>query len=318
MFYTLIFQLIFSEEDSQYTNYDNGIFISGGLTVERNSQNQSSDIVSNDAVYKLNLKSSKWEEFSIFESKRCGHQSTIIEDLMCSVGGFDGSYLADTEITSISGKDKTQSFTIPTMNYKRRSFGMCSFAGCIFVAGGYDNGEILDKCEVYSTESSKWIEASGMNTKRCAFPLIYFQDNIWAIGGYNGHAFLDTIEVYYLADNKWTTVDTKLLPKRCGHRAVAHKKKFFVVGGVCQGTILYTVEVYSSETSQFSFVSPMSQARADFGCILFNNNLFVFGGQNNESEISNSVEVYDIEKQVWSKGPSLPVPLAQFGYSNKN
>ena len=86
---------------------------------------------------------------------------------MYLVGGYNGTFLADTEIIPISENDETLNFMIPTMHYKRGFFGMCSFAESVFVAGGkYNTGEILDKCEVYSTESCEWIEASSMNTKR--------------------------------------------------------------------------------------------------------------------------------------------------------
>ena len=299
--------------------------MSGGFTVETNSQDGSTKEVYNNAVYKLKLNSSKWEVFSELNSKRSSHQSTIIGDKIYLVGGYNGrSRLADTEIISINKNDKTLMPriptipTIPSMHYRRSGFGMCSFAGCIFVAGGkYNKNETLDKCELYSIESYKWIEASSMNIKREAFALIYFHNRIWAIGGYNGHDSLDTIEKYNLTDNKWTNVDTKLLSKRCCHRAVVNHKKFFVIGGFNQD-YLPSVEVYSSETDQFSFVSPMSQARVYFGCSIFNNNLIVFGGDLDENEITDSVEIYDIEKQAWSKGPNLPLPLTAFGYASTN
>ena len=259
--------------------------------------------------------SSKWELFSKLKSDRYAHQSTIIGDKMYFIGGYNGRWLADTEIIPTNKKNKIQMPRIPTMHYKRSSFGMCSFAGCIFVAGGYNNNDkTLDKCEVYSTESNKWIEVSSMNTKRRGFAFIYFQDKIWAVGGCNGYDYLDTIEIYNLAENQWKTFDTKLLSKRYGHSAVVYNKKFFVIGGRYNKRDLSSVEVYSSETNQFSFVSQMSQARSHFGCSTFNNNLIVFGGCMDKTEVTDSVEIYDIENLVWSNGLSLPLPLANFGY----
>ena len=91
---------------------------------------------------------------------------------MYLVDGFDCSDLGATEVVSISRKEKPLIPTISWMHDKRRKFGMCSFAGCIFVAGGYINGGCLDNCEVYSTESCEWIKTSNMNTKRRSFALI--------------------------------------------------------------------------------------------------------------------------------------------------
>ena len=159
------------------------MFVSGGGTLEINSQDEPRRFVLSNTVYNLNLKSSKWEVFSELKSKRYAHQSTIIGDKMFLVGGFNDTDLADTAVIPISKQVKTVTSRIPAMHNRRSYFGMCSFARCIFVAGGYnDNDKTLDKCEVYSTESCEWIEASSMNTKRRSFALIYFQDKIWAIG----------------------------------------------------------------------------------------------------------------------------------------
>ena len=165
------------------------------------------------------------------------------------------------------------------MHNKRYQFGMCSFAGCIFVAGGFkEKDDLLDKCEVYSFESCEWTEISSLNTKKGCFPLIYFQDKVWAIGGLSNGASFDTIETYELSENKWTTIDTKLQSKRSGHSAVVHNNKFFVIGGLGRDGTLSSVEVYSSETNQFSFVSSMNLIRANFGCCIINTSLYVIGG----------------------------------------
>ena len=158
-----------------------------------------------------------------------------------------------------------------------------------------------------------------MNTSRCAFALTYFQDKVWAIGGDSNMNLLDTVETYDLGENKWTAADVRLLQKRAGHSAVVHDKKFFVIGGISD-MIKETcsVEVYSSVTNQFTCVAEMNLARSYFGCSLIGNNIFVFGGFLNRNQISDSVEVYDIENDVWSKGPSLPLPLASFGCSSNN
>ena len=114
------------------------------MKVETNSQNQSRFIRTN-IVYKLNLKSSEWEEFSELKSKIYDHQSTIIGDKMYLIGGYNGTCLADTEIKPIGKDVETVIPTIPRMHYKRISFGMCSFAGLIFVAGGYNSDGSLGK-----------------------------------------------------------------------------------------------------------------------------------------------------------------------------
>ena len=243
---------------------------------------------------------------------------------MYLIGGYqksieDYSCLADTEIIPISKKVTRINCSIPSMKNARAIFGMCCFAGCIFVAGGCQKEPYLDKCEVYSFKSCKWTQVSSMNAKRCRFALIYFQYKIWAIGGYSNNTHLDTIETFDLAENKWTTINTKLLSKRGGHSAVVHNKKFYVIGGTNNDAeVVSSIEVYSSETNQFSFVKSMNFRRSNFGCCILSSKLYVIGG-NLDSDCNkrtDEVEIYDIAKDVWEKGPSLPLKLAAIGCSS--
>ena len=100
-----------------------------------------------------------------------------------------------------------------------------------------------------------------------------------------------------------------------GHSAVVHKKNMFVIGGTNENETLSSVEVYSSETNQFSFVSPMLNRRELFGCCLIHSTIMVVGGIIDlENNITDKVEVYDIEKDewLWMSGSNLPLNLAGF------
>ena len=159
-----------------------------------------------------------------------------------------------------------------------------------------------------------------MNTKRNEFTLTYFQGKVWAIGGYNHSndtdTWLDTIETFDVTKNKWKTSNLRLLTERSGHSAVAYHKKLLVIGGDSNFRIISSVEVYSSETNQFSFVAPMNIPRCYFGCCVVNSSLYVIGGILDDDTLTDEVEIYDIEKDEWRRGPSLPLKLANFACSN--
>ena len=72
------------------------------------------------------------------------------------------------------------------------------------------------------------------------------------------------------------------------------------------GMLLY-VEVYSIKTNLFSFLSPMKQGRAFFGCFIVNSYIYVIGRFSTTRYIQSYdlVEIYDIESNVWNEGPTL-------------
>ena len=136
---------------------------------------------SEDIVYKLqHSNSGDWGPVSKLQTERAYHQSVVVDNQLYLVGGVDqeGSLISDIEMV-------TRSKWMPEMKYGRSMFGMCSFAGFIFVAGGVNDGDfaVLDKCEVYRSDFYEWMQVASMNRKRTAFALVYFQQKIWAIGG---------------------------------------------------------------------------------------------------------------------------------------
>ena len=129
------------------------------------------------------------------KSKRVSHQSFIFEGNVYFIGGLNnGLLLKNTEVLTFNESLKGKTVAPPPMHNKRDSFGMCTFARCVFVAGGYGEHNLrFASCEVYSTKSCEWTEVASMNTKRNSFPLVYFQDKVWAIGGRSNQNVLDTI-----------------------------------------------------------------------------------------------------------------------------
>ena len=313
--YLLNFNIfVFNFLGAKHNEVKNYIYISGGKTDEEKFEK---------CIFKMDTNIGKWDQFKLMGIVRCGHQSFIKNDQMYLIGGYKGSDYAESaenEVVSLNKDLPNKSFSF--MNNKRLSFGMCYFAECVFVGGGYQNEcKALDKCEIYSFETCEWTEVSSMNTKRFQLTLTYFQEKIWAVGGFNNsngtYTWLDTIETFDITQNKWTTSHLKLLTKRCGHRAVAYDEKLFVIGGDSEEHVISSVEVYSSKTNQFSFVAAMNIPRFNFGCCIVDSRLYVIGGSfNSDGSPTDTVEIYDFEKNKWKSGPSLPMKLHDFACTN--
>ena len=252
------------------------------------------------------------------QSERVIHQTIIFRNRLYLVGGLrNGKISAKININESIKLNKNSlnvGFGFPPMLEKRCCFGMCSFGECFIVAGEANDTNVLKACEIFTPQAGKWLKIADMNIKRCYFTLTYFQQKVWAIGGVDtvDSKIVDTIETYNLAEDKWSIIDVKLLKKRLGHSTVAYNDKLFVIGGYNEneGT-LSSVEVYSSVTNQFSFVSAMKIPRLFFGCCLVNSRIYVTGGMS-DFEIESSigeVEIYDVKYDIWMNGPKLPLAI---------
>ena len=101
------------------------------------SQSESECPRDSTAVYKLNSKAISWEKITNLKSKRNSHQSFIIEGNVYLTGGCNnGLLLENTEVMTVSKNMKNKTLAPPPMHNKRHLFGVCSFAGCVLVAGG--------------------------------------------------------------------------------------------------------------------------------------------------------------------------------------
>ena len=112
------------------------------------------------------------------------------------------------------------------MSDARASFG-CLFnprgQGSIIVAGGYINGKLTDKCEMYSIKDNKWYPLPEMTETKASGSLCILNDRyLICFGGLsrnaNNQAFLtNSIEILDLESvgNKWVKCETTLPISGC-------------------------------------------------------------------------------------------------------
>ena len=97
---------------------------------------------------------------------------------------------------------------------------------------------------------------------------------------------------------------------RWNHSAIVYKHKLFVFGGCSKDGPLNTVEMCSPSTNKFVKMAPMKFPRTDFTSCRVGNLVYVVGGWILGSDNTKSVEVYNLDTNIWSDGGDFP------GYEN--
>ncbi|GAV07117.1 hypothetical protein RvY_16992 [Ramazzottius varieornatus] len=147
------------------------------------------------------------------------------------------------------------------------------------------------------------------------------------VGGYNGQNFdmEETRNMYKFnhAEQYWDFIGEMPAP-RFHHCAVVHDPHIYIIGGASvncteisamtgnDAQILSptnTVYRYTPEKKEWAEMPPMATRRVYHTAVCAFGNIYVFGGQDEDQTILDSVEIYDIHKRVWSTGPSLRRPL---------
>ena len=65
--------------------------------------------------------------------------------------------------------------------------------------------------------------------------------------------------------------------------------------------------MFSPVTNKFVMMAPMKIARCGFACCRVGNLVYIIGGVTNGSNITNSVEIYNLNTNTWKKGKQFPV-----------
>ncbi|MBI5422548.1 MAG: hypothetical protein HZA32_00580 [Opitutae bacterium] len=140
-------------------------------------------------------------------------------------------------------------------------------------------------------------------------------DYLYIFGGSGGGAPIYDAERLDLRTGKTEKIDGTFLARRY-HGAFEYQGKFYLVGG--DGYALPgrshedNVEVYDPATGKVSLIEKMPRPRARFGVVKIGNEAWLVGGTKHKEGRSysqtNEVEIFDLAKLEWRKGPPMPTP----------
>ena len=74
-------------------------------------------------------------------------------------------------------------------------------------------------------------------------------------------------------------------------------------------TRTYSIFSFDTRSGLWDTVSDCPTNREGVGCALYHNAIFVAGGVELDGQISNIVEIFNMDSLAWSKGPPLPYPM---------
>jgi len=221
-------------------------------------------------------------------SKRYDFGAVVFDNKMWVLGGYDGSYLNDVRSSSdgaswIKVLDNDPSDT--TRWSPRANFGAVVFDNKIWVFGGYDGNYLYDEiwCSCDGKNWSQVIPSSSSFSARSNHISLVFDNRMWVLGGYDGSNYLN--DVWYSSDGTNWNSATAGWSKRCSFGAVVFDNKIWVFGGYDGGNyndVWYSsdgtgwIKVLDNDPSDTSRWSP----RANFGAVVFDNKMWVFGGEN--------------------------------------
>ena len=190
----------------------------------------------------------------------------------------------------------------------------------IVVLGGATKGNsTTDSVIVWDSSTKQWRQGPSLNKKRLWLAAETCNGKVYAIGGWNECHNLDMIESIDVAsllantessNRHWNTLSCRLSTSRYACAAVVvHDRYIVIMGGHNGSKFLSTVEVLDTLQNKIVPLSGlmMNSPRSFFGAAVVGNSIYAVGGQNNNGNGLDSVEVLTFNVDVGSIGDASTV-----------
>uniref|UniRef100_A0A8C6PUH1 Kelch repeat and BTB domain containing 8 n=1 Tax=Nothobranchius furzeri TaxID=105023 RepID=A0A8C6PUH1_NOTFU len=188
----------------------------------------------------------------------------------------------------------------------------------IYIAGGYrpSNSEVCidHRAESdfwqYEHAGNRWLPRAPLLRARIGCRLVHCCGKLFALGGRvyegDGRNALKSVECYDARDNCWTAVSPMPVAMEF-HSAVEYKDRIYVI----QGEYFFC---YDPRKDYWSHLVPMSVPRSQGLAALYKNCIYYIAGICRNHQRTFTVEVYDIERNTWSRKRDLPFEQATSPY----
>ena len=192
------------------------------------------------------------------------------------------------------------SINLAPMPTARYYVGSAVYNSKIYVIGGrrMGGGGITGRVERYDPTTNAWDTCPPMPTPREGLTAVLYRNRIFAIGGYTpqqGGRYLRTVESFDPLTTTWHREDS-LIFARAGTASSVLFDTIYVICG-SQFSPLNNIERYGG--SGWTLGTALNRGRVGPTSALFNDSIYVCGGEAAPESVYNSVEIYDQINRTW-------------------
>ncbi|KAL4490971.1 hypothetical protein ABPG72_008707 [Tetrahymena utriculariae] len=252
-----------------------------------------------------------------------------------------------TPINKIDNIDKRwQEIKVSGKNLESRSYhAICINGDYLYTYGGYENNEIMSSLfarlkmqnhnDKYDWEiiSTKSLLTPGTRRRHS---LVSFQDKIYLFGGQTSNyqtVRVNDVYEFNIQQNEWNIKKNNnkqiLIPQLYSHNAFVYKNEMYIFGGYSTQSG-YSNQLYSFNLINFSWriiqsnlsLSKQITKRSGASLSLYNDYVFVFGGQNEDTRLNDlwCLNLSKADQQgniIWQKiHPEDDIPQGRSGHQS--
>ena len=259
------------------------VYVIGGKNVSGTVSNR---------VDRYNPLTDTWEDAEPLQEGRFNATSVVWNNTIVVIGGRGADNQTLRSVEQFNPETNTWSL-LGELAEPREGLSSVVLNGEVYAAGGSDAlGRIFDSVEKYDPELNTWnvTDQWELDFPRASFAMAALNDSAFAIGGFNTFGPLSLVQRFHPTEG--ATGRQSISPARGGLAAVPKGDRIFALGGITvNDQAVSTVSVYFPSENAWGTETSMNTPRAQFPAAVFENELYVFGGEDAQGIITGSVEV---------------------------
>jgi serine/threonine protein kinase/N-acetylneuraminic acid mutarotase len=185
--------------------------------------------------------------------------------------------------------------------------------GTIWIFGGVGaNDRVSGGHEGYDPAIDSWKGGQDLPVPVQHAMSVTWQDTPTVLGGWRTEGTnpkVATNQVWRVVNSGWTELPPLLQPRAAAAAAVVGDR-IVVTGGVANGRLLNTTEIFDGNSWKLG--APIPTPRQMLGAASDGKLVYVVGGTNGTTDVA-AVEAYDPAADEWTTMPELPVGRSDFG-----
>ncbi len=150
--------------------------------------------------------------------------------------------------------------------------------------------------------AGEWKNTGALNTPRAGAAAVVWHGKIFVFGGKSlNNNILSSVEVYDTLTQTWdSTIVKPFKKKRYNTSAIVWENKIYLTGGRTNNDVLGSVEIYDPVQNKWEEAQDLHEEREGHSVNIFNDQLYVFGGQESSFNYIDDIEKFDPQKDEWT------------------
>jgi hypothetical protein len=228
----------------------------------------------------------------------------LVRKSIIIAGGENGKAINSVEI--FSWEHKTWTLLNPMSTCRSRASAV-TYQGEVIISGGSDGKKYRYTMETSSCDASvEWKISPVKLPELCrGHAAVMYKDSLILSGGQLGSEISDKIYEISMVPPYSTNILTTMPEQRYDHTMELFEDKLFIIGGYDGDNTYDTVMMYNLVTKEWKMMTPLPFAVDEMASVLWQNNVIVLGGRDDEGHSKDTVVMYNLTTEESKYLPSM-------------